>query len=104
MTQHVHEAPAGCTLGSAMLATQRDRWKSLYARAGTERIETHDGVRVGFRREPDVERELRELVAVETVCCAWADWAITTGERTLALEIRSDGEGVSVIRSWFVAP
>jgi hypothetical protein len=40
--------------------------------AGVDRAATAEGVTLTFRADERVERELRELVAVENECCAWA--------------------------------
>jgi hypothetical protein len=90
-----------CTLGSDELGRPVERWKVLYADAGIARAATDEGVRVRFRRDPRVERELRELVAVEVECCAWAAWTVEAGDE-LVLEIGSTGDGVAVIHGWFL--
>lgn len=94
------EAPVACTLGSTELGAQVERWRKLYAAAGTERAARHDGLRLRFRREPSVERALHDLVAVEIECCEWARWTIETKPGELVLEISSTGHGVPVIQSW----
>ena len=101
MTDLMNDEPVACTLGASEHATQAERWKTLYAGAAIERVETDDGLRVSFRRDPAVERELRELVAVEVECCRWADWKVETGSTTVALEVSSSGEGIAVIHGWF---
>jgi hypothetical protein len=100
-TSGASQAPIACTLDSTELGTQVERWKTLYADAGTDRAVTDDGLRVRFRRDPAVERDLRDLVAVESACCAWADWTVSADGRHLVLAIRSTGDGASAIRSWF---
>jgi len=95
--------PVACTLGSADLGTQVARWRQLYADAGTERRETDDGVRVRFRRDAAGERELRELVAVESECCAWADWTVEADARQLLLAVTSTGDGIPVLHSLFLS-
>jgi hypothetical protein len=94
--------PIACTLGAAELATQGERWKKLYADAATRRTPTNEGLRVAFRRDPAVERELHELVAVEVECCGWADWNIEAEAADLVLAIRSTGDGIPVIQGWFL--
>ena len=42
-------------------------------------------------------------MAVETSCCAWADWRVAGTAQQLVLEIRSAGEGIPVIHDWFLA-
>jgi len=102
MTGLMNDPPVACTLGASALATQAERWKTLYAGAGIERVPTDNGLRVSFRRDPAVERELRELVAVEVECCRWADWKVETGSAAVALEVTSTGEGIKVIHGWWL--
>ena len=102
MTELMNDAPVACTLSASALATQAERWKTLYAGAGIERVPTDNGLRVTFRSDPAVERELRELVAVEVECCRWADWRVETGSGAVTLEVSSTGEGIAVIHGWFV--
>jgi hypothetical protein len=90
-----------CTLGAADLGAQRERWMILYTEAATARVATDDGVRISFRWNPVVEAQLRALVAVEAECCSWAKWAVEVAGEQLVLEIRSVGEGVRVVQSWF---
>jgi hypothetical protein len=89
--------PIVCTLSSADLAAQADRWKRLIARAMTERTETADGLRLSFRPEPGVEEELRRLVAAESQCCSWAAWAVETNAGATVLDVRSSGPGVAAL-------
>jgi MerR family transcriptional regulator, copper efflux regulator len=103
MTGLMDDPPVACTLGASEHATQAARWKALQAGAGIERVPTEDGLRVSFRRDPAVERELRELVAVEVECCRWADWRVETGSTAVALEVSSTGEGIAVIHGWLVS-
>lgn len=91
--------PVACTLASTVFRTQVERWTKLYADAGTERIETDDGLHVSFRRSPAVENELRALVAVEIECCAWADWTIEDGAENLTLSVTSTSNSVDVIHT-----
>lgn len=101
-SQTPHAPPLACTLGSPVLGTQVERWTKLYADAGTERIETDDGLRVSFRSTPAVENELRALVAVEIECCTWAAWTIEDGAESLTLAVTSKRPGVDVIHEWFL--
>lgn len=98
--QSAQAPPVACTLGSPMLGVQVKRWTKLYAAGGIKRIETEDGLRVSFARKPTVEKELRDLVAVEIECCRWADWRIESRAEDLTLSITSTGDGVDVIHTW----
>jgi hypothetical protein len=94
-------APVACTLTSAGLAAQSDRWHRLAARAMTGRAETADGLRIVFRPEPGAEDELRALVAVENQCCSWADWAVDAGGGQIVLNVRSSAEGIATLHGMF---
>ena len=105
MTRRTNEtarAPVACALGVAELRTQGERWRHLYADAGLERVATGDGLQLHFRRDAPVERELRNLVAVDIECCPWAHWTIEAGPGVLTLETTSSGDGIPVIQSWFL--
>ena len=91
--------PVACTLGVAGLAAQRRRWEQLMARALTGRAETADGLRLSFR--PEAEDELRALAAVETGCCAWAAWTVEPTAGAVVLDVRSAGEGITVVHAMF---
>lgn len=101
-TTEADSTPAiACTLTSADLAAEGDRWERLAARAMTERAETADGLRIVFRPEPGAEEELRALVAVENECCSWADWAVEAGDGQILLDVRATPEGAAVLLGMF---
>jgi len=97
----VPQEAIACTLASAGLATQSERWQHVRARAELERVATPDGLRMHFRAESGVEQELRELVAVENECCSWAAWTVEAVGNEAVLRIASTGEGVAVLHSMF---
>jgi len=99
--QNGDPAPVACTLTAAGLAAQSDRWERLATRAMTGRAETAHGLRVFFRAEPDVEEELRALVAVENECCAWADWTVETNDEQIVLNVHSITEGIATLHGMF---
>jgi hypothetical protein len=86
-----------CTLTGDDLAEQSRRWRRLRALAQLERTPVADGLRLRFRDAPDVERELRELVAVENTCCAWADWQVYRDDGSLVMHARASGMGVETL-------
>ena len=93
--------PIACTLGATDFAARAERWRRLGARAALERVETPQGTRVRFRGEPGVEDDLRELVALERTCCAFADWSVAVADGEVALEISAGGEAVPVVQGMF---
>ncbi len=103
VTKDAEDAAAvACTLGSAELGTQLERWRALYGDAGHGRIVADDGLSVRFRRDPVVEDQLRALAAVEIECCTWATWTVEVLDDELILSIRSSGDGIAVIHGWFL--
>jgi hypothetical protein len=101
-TDPVRTAPIACSLDAGDLRTQEQRWAELVRRAGTDRVATADGVTLTFRADEDIERELRELVAVETECCAWARWEVRADEdRALVMRASAAADGVAVLQSMF---
>jgi hypothetical protein len=101
MTTDHSTPPVACTLTSADLAAQSQRWRGLAARALTERSDTADGLRMYFRPEPGAEEELRALVAVENECCRWADWTVEAGDGQIVLAVRAAGDGVAALHAMF---
>jgi hypothetical protein len=90
-----------CTLTGDDLAAQARRWRELRARAGGERSEVEDGIRVGFRDEDGVEDELHALVAVENACCSWARWRVLRENDSLVMHASSTGAGVDALHGMF---
>lgn len=95
--------PVACGLTSADLAAQTGRWEQLAAQAMTGRAETAHGLRISFRHEPGAEDKLRELVAVETQCCPWAEWTVERSAEQIVLDVRSAGEGIAALHSMFTS-
>jgi hypothetical protein len=94
-------APIACDLTSGDLADQRERWQRLGEQALAGREQTADGLRIAFRAGDGVEAELRALVAVETECCAWADWRVEPGPEQVVLDVRATGDGVPALHNMF---
>jgi hypothetical protein len=90
-----------CTLTSADLATQSDRWKLLGTRALIDRVETARGLRIAFRRDAGLEEELGKLVAVENGCCSWALWTVETNADQIVLDVNSSGAGIATLHGMF---
>lgn len=92
------DEPVACALASADRATQADRWKHIAKRAMTQRARTARGIRVTFRNDPGVEDSLRQLVTIESECCAWATWIVEKHEEELILDVSSaTDEGIAAL-------
>jgi hypothetical protein len=96
-------ATVACTLTSADLAAQSERWKQIAATALIDRIETECGLRISFQAAPGVEEELRELVLVENECCSWAEWTVETSPEAATLDVRSTGDGIEALHGMFTS-
>jgi hypothetical protein len=90
-----------CSLGVEKAATQAERWLRLGREAGLGRAESPDGLELRFRDEPAVERELRDLVAVESNCCAWARWELRRADGELIMRVTSTSEGAVALHAMF---
>jgi hypothetical protein len=90
-----------CDLGEEKAAGQAERWLRLGREAGLGRAETADGLEVRFRDEAGVERELRDLVAVESECCSWARWEVRRAAGELVMRVSSTPEGASALHAMF---
>ena len=88
-----------CNLGVEKAATQAERWLRLGREAGLGRAESPDGLELRFRDEPAVERELRDLVAVESSCCAWARWELYRADGELLMRVTSASEGAVALHT-----
>jgi hypothetical protein len=90
-----------CTLSAGDLAAQAARWLKLRSAAEVSRVETEDGFSLVFQNTPAVETELRELVAVENDCCAWASWDVVPSNGAVVMQARSTGHGIDALRGMF---
>jgi hypothetical protein len=90
-----------CDLGEERAATQAERWLRLAGEAGLGRAETADGLDLRFRDEAAVERELRDLVSVESNCCPWARWEVHRAAGELVMRATSTPEGAAALHGMF---
>jgi hypothetical protein len=97
----MNDRPIACRLGAADLANVAERWLNLREQAGLARHETETGLRLDFKASDAVAGELRELVAIEGECCAWADWRVEPAGAELHVHITSAGGGIETAQSMF---
>jgi hypothetical protein len=91
-----------CSLTRKDLKTQRERWARVCAEAGTDRVETEDGIRLVFANKPGVADEVSALVAVENECCNWAQWTVSREGDALFMDARSRSEGIAALHGMFI--
>jgi hypothetical protein len=92
-----------CDLSAAGVAAQAGRWLRLAREAGLGRAEIADGIKLRFRDEPAAERELRDLVSVESDCCPWARWEVRRADGELVMRVTSTPEGAAALHAMFRA-
>jgi hypothetical protein len=92
-----------CTLNPAQLRDRVAAIDSLASDALLGQDEIAGGVRSRFRRTPDVEARVRELVAAESSCCRFLSFDVSRGDGELWLEITGSPEARPVIDQFFAA-
>lgn len=96
--------PAACSLDRTDSGRRRRRWLDLAERALLDKAETPRGVRLRFRADAGVERELLQLAELERYCCSFASWLVTGDEAAVVLDVSAEGEGVAAVRAMFDEP
>jgi hypothetical protein len=101
-SQPTAAAPIACSLEANGLRTQEQRWTAIVRDAGIDRTATAYGITLTFRADTQVERELRNLVAIENECCAWARWEVRTDDDGwLAMQASATRDGVATLQAMF---
>ena len=95
------DIPMACTLTPDGLTARLGLIDALAADALSERTETARGVRVRLRDTPEIERRTRALIAAESECCAFLDFALTREGDALVLEISGPEDARPLIESFF---
>jgi len=92
-----------CTLSPDELGARGQRWGQLRDRATVEVATIDAGLRLRFRADPGIEAELRELAALESECCSFADWTVTMDRGSVCLDITAEGEAVPGVQAMFAS-
>jgi hypothetical protein len=95
------EQHTACTLTSNEQLDRRERWHRLRDVGHAVRIETDTGLRLEFHRSESVERELRELAALERDCCAFATWTVRDTGSRVVLEVDGQGDAIPVLHAMY---
>jgi len=93
--------PAACSLDAADGMARRQRWLDLADRALITKAATPTGVQLRYRPGIEFERELRQLASLETECCSFATWSVTSDDDGVILDVSSHGEGVASVQAMF---
>ena len=96
--------PIACSLGPDDLRDRRRLWRDLAQTALRKQLDTDGGVRLEYAAHDGVARTLRELVALEQQCCAWANWNLSDDDDLVVLEVTTRLEAVTALQTMFQQP
>jgi hypothetical protein len=82
------DQPIACTLPAAERSARLELIESLAADALLDRTPLGDGLRLRFRG--DAEARVRDVVALESRCCAFLDFAIRRDGDVVIVDVIGD--------------
>ena len=95
------DTPIACTLTPGAYQGRTAELSGLAGRAWRSREQTAEGERLVFADSPDVERELRAVIAAESSCCAFLRMELQRGDDGLVLDIAGPQDARPVIAELF---
>ena len=96
------DLPIACTLTADDLTARLALIDALTTDALLERTETDIGLRVRLRDTPEIEQRTRELIAAESRCCAFLEFALAREGGDLVLDVAGPDDARPVIDMFFV--
>jgi hypothetical protein len=97
----VTDTPIACTLTPGAYQDRTAELAGLGARALRSREQTADGERLVFADSPDIERELRAVIAAESSCCGFLRMELQRADDGLVLDIAGPHDARPVIAELF---
>jgi hypothetical protein len=97
------QQPIACTLNPAEMRGRGARVDALAADALLSREPIEGGLRHRFRADDAVEREVRELAALESRCCAFLTFAVSRERHAVVLDVTGAPDAQPVIEQFFLA-
>ena len=95
------DVPIACTLGPGQYADRTGELAELAARALRSREQTQVGERLVFTDTPQIEQELRAVIAAESSCCAFLAMNLLRSGDGLVLDITGPEDARPVIAELF---
>jgi hypothetical protein len=95
------DLPIACTLSPDGMTARLALIDALAADGLLDRTPTETGMRVRLRDTSDIEQRTRELVAAESACCAFLDFALGREDGDLMLDISGPEDARPVIAMFF---
>jgi hypothetical protein len=90
-------APIACTLDNVAYRDRVAAWEALSKRARLSGLRTGAGVELRYRRDPEVEQALRELIELERLCCPFLEFQLERDRDEIVLRIVAPGEALPVL-------
>jgi hypothetical protein len=81
------DRPIACTLTPDAMTSRLALIEELAADGLLDRTATEAGLRVRLRDTPEIEQRTRALIAAESRCCAFLDFALGRENGALVLDI-----------------
>lgn len=95
------ELPIACTLTPDGMTARLELIDALAADGLLARTPTATGLRVRLRDTPEIEERTRALVAAESQCCAFLDFALGRDGGDLVLDVSGPEDARPVIDLFF---
>jgi hypothetical protein len=95
------EPPIACTLTPGEYAGRTGELAALAARALRSREQTEAGERLVFTDTPEIEHELRAVIAGEASCCAFLHMDLQRTADGLVLDIAGPQDARPIIAELF---
>jgi hypothetical protein len=93
------DKPIACTLNAAEQAKRAASSNALVAKEMLAAAATRRGASMTFR--PEAERELRELIAAESRCCSFLEFALEPEGDCLRLTVEGPEGALPIIEELF---
>src|SRR4051794_21566443 len=95
------DLPIACTLSPDGMTARLALIDALAADGLLDRTSSDAGLRVRLRDTPEIEQRTRALVAAESACCAFLDFALGHYDGDLVLDISGPEDARPVIDMFF---
>jgi hypothetical protein len=95
------DVPIACTLTPDRYQDRTGELAALAARALRIREQTAAGERLVFTDTPEIERQLRGVIAAESSCCSFLRMELTRAEDGLVLDIAGAEDARPIIAELF---
>ncbi len=91
-------SPIGCALSDADLSDRVRAWARVGRQGLVSRRRHPQGIVLRYRRDPEIEAEVRELVSLEHDCCAFLAFESAEDGAHLVLTVSGPPEAASLIQ------